>query len=746
MGHAPPVVRLALAFSAGVAWVMTGVPIWLLPIPTLFVAVVPTRAWPWRTGASRLWLLPLWVGVFAAWVSVSERGCSMPEADQRTALRGRFLASPRAGSAPFERAGGCGSITVVVDAPDAPAGRMLEVRGRWRQGSRSFWFQGEGDGWRAVPTADDTALRWIAVRWRDRLVDRIERLYGERAPFVAALTLARREGFDRDLRDTFARTGLAHLLAISGFHVGVIAALLFATLRSSGLRSPGARLGAGVGVWAYVALIGFPDAASRAALILTVVALSSVRGRPPARWGALASALLVLLVLDPGRAVSAGFQLSFAGSAGLVAWAGPLTETLRRRADGRVPEPVVLGIAASVAATLATLPIVAWHFEQVSLVGIPATLVASPIVALALPGAIASVALDFLSHDLALFLAGGVSTLLDVLASGVVELGSHRWVALWATRASVLAMVGGIAVAAHVARRPWIGSRGRRVLTAVYIVVGILAWPILLSLQGRGTAEVLMLDVGQGDAVALRSPGGKWVLVDAGPPSRVSDPRGHPVVRALRARGVRGLEAMILTHADLDHIGGARAVLRSFPVGAVYDPGLAAGKEAFVDVLETASRREVPWLVAHAGTRLEFGRLGIEVLSPTDSMRAAGVETNDGSVVLMVRYGAFDVLLTGDAYKPVERRIATLLGPDIEVLKVGHHGSDTSTDPMLLDGIQPELALISVGPNNRYGHPAAEVLERLRERTIDVRRTDEDGTVTILGRPDGRFSLRHDGG
>lgn len=746
MGHAPPVVRLALAFTAGVAWVMTGVPIWLLPIPTLFVVVVPTRAWPWRTGASRLWLLPLWVGAFAAWVSVSERGCSVPEVDQRTALRGRFLASPRAGSAPFERAGGCGSITVVVDAPDAPAGRMLEVRGRWRQGSRTFWFQGEDDGWRAVPTADDTALRWTAVRWRDRLVDRIERLYGERAPFVAALTLARREGFDRDLRDTFARTGLAHLLAISGFHVGVIAALLFATLRSSGLRSPGARLGAGVGVWAYVALIGFPDAASRAALILTVVALSSVRGRPPARWGALASALLVLLALDPGRAVSAGFQLSFAGSAGLVAWAGPLTEMWRRKVDGRVPEPVVLGIAASVAATLATLPIVAWHFEQVSLVGIPATLVASPIVALALPGAIASVALDFISHDLALFLAGGVSTLLDVLASGVVELGSHRWVALWATRASVLAMVGGIAVAAHVARRPWIGARGRRVLTAVYIVAGILAWPVLLSLQGRGTAEVLMLDVGQGDAVALRSPGGRWILVDAGPPSRVSDPRGHPVVRALRARGVRSLEAMILTHADLDHIGGARAVLRSFPVGAVYDPGLAAGKEAFVDVLEAASRREVPWLVARAGTRLEFGRLGIEVLSPTDSMRAAGVETNDGSVVLMVRYGAFDVLLTGDAYKPVERRIATLLGPDIEVLKVGHHGSDTSTDPVLLDGIRPELAVISVGPNNRYGHPAPEVLERLRERAIDVRRTDEDGTVTILGRPDGRFSLRHGGG
>ncbi|MDZ7780150.1 MAG: DNA internalization-related competence protein ComEC/Rec2 [Gemmatimonadota bacterium] len=722
---------------------MTGVPVWLLPLLAAFVAGVPTRAWPWPSGPSRLWLLPLCAGAFAAWVSTSEQRCPAPEADQRAVVRGRFLASPRAGSAPFERTGGCEPVTMVVDAPEAPAGRMLEVEGRWREGSWSFWFQ--ADDVRAVPRAEDAGPRWMAVRWRDRLLDRIEGLYGARAPFVAALTLARREGFDRDLREDFTRSGLAHLLAISGFHVGVIAALLFAVLRSSGLRARTARLAAGLGVWAYVALIGFPDAASRAALILTFVALSRARGRPPARWGALASALLVLVALDPGRVASAGFQLSFAGSAGLLAWAGPLARALRKRFQGRVPEPVVVGVAASAAATLATLPIVAWHFEQVSLVGIPATLVAGPIVALALPGAIASIAIDFLSHDLAVFLAGGVSTLLDVLASGATEVGSRPWVTLWATRGSVVAMVVGGAVATHVARRPWIGVGARRALMSIYFVVGVLAWPVLVSIQGRGTAELLTIDVGQGDATAIRSPGGRWVLVDAGRPAEVADPRGHPVVRALRARGVRSLDAMILTHADLDHIGGAEAVLQSFPVGAVYDPGLAAGKEEFVEVLEMAARRDVPWLVARAGTRLELGRVEIEVLSPTDSMRAAGVETNEGSVVLMVRHGAFDALLTGDAYKPVERRLAALLGPDIEVLKVGHHGSDTSTDPALLDGIRPELALISVGRSNRYGHPAPEVLERLRARAIDVRRTDRDGSISVLGRPDGRFTLSHGG-
>ena len=740
MEHAPPVARLALAFVAGVAWAQIGAPFVLLPLPAAIFLFLPIRSSDRRIATRGILAVAVGAGFFAAWPGSNDARCSPPRVGEPTVLGGRFLASPRSGSAPFVPGAGCDVVTVVIDATDAPAGLSIEVAGRWREGARGDWFL--GSSWTPAPDPSDASPRWWVVRWRDRLVDRIEGLYGERAPMVAALTLARREGFDPALRETFARTGLAHLLAISGFHVGVIAGLLLGMLRFAGLRTRHARLGAALGAWGYVALIGFPDAACRAALILAFLSASTARGRPPARWGALASALLILVGLDPARLSSPGFQLSFAGAGGLVAWAGPLGRALRRMGKGKLPEPLVSGIASGTAATLATLPVVAWHFEQVSIVGIPATLVAGPLVAIALPGAIFTVMLDFISHGVASFLAGGVALLLLALEEGTLLLGGFQWIAIWTTPTSVAAMVAGMALAGHVATRPWVGATSRRVLTLSYAASFVLAWPILLSVQGRGTVEIVMIDVGQGDATAIRGPGGRWILVDAGPPGRLEDPRAHPVVRALSARGVHHLEALVLTHADADHTGGAAAVLGALSVGAVYDPALPAGKDGFVEVLAAAQARGIPWLAARPGTRLDLGLLVLEVLAPSDSLLATDVEPNEASVVLRLRYGAFEALLTGDAYTPQERALLPALTSAVDVLKVGHHGSDTSTDPMLLDSIRPQLALISAGRNNRYGHPTPRVLALLESRGIEVRRTDRDGTVSIVGRVDGRFRVR----
>lgn len=731
---------MALAFAAGVALAEIGVPFWLLPLPGALFLLLPIHASHGRIAARAVLTLAVGTGWIATQAGSGGSGCAPTAVGEQTALRGRFLATPHTGSAPFVPISGCGVVTVVLDASDLEAGRSVEVVGRWREGARGYWFLGAS--WNASTDPGDASPRWAVVRWRDGLVDRIASLYGDRAPMVAALTLARREGFDPGLRETFARTGLAHLLAISGFHVGVIAGLFLAALRLAGLRPRDARLGAAAGAWCYVGLIGFPDAACRAALILGFLSASTARGRPPARWGALASALLVLLALDPGRLSSPGFQLSFAGAGGLVAWAGALGRTLRRVGRGKIPEALVGGLSSGVAATLATLPIVAWHFEQVSLVGIPATLVAGPLVAIALPGAIATVAIDFVSHDLADFLAGGVAVMLLVLEEGAVYLGDLPWVSIWTAPMSVVAMVVGVALASHLATRPWVGASSRRVLTLTYVVSCLLAWPVLLSMQGRGTVEIVMIDVGQGDATAVRGPGGGWILVDAGPPSRDEDPRAHPVVRALSARGIRRLEALVLTHPDFDHTGGAVAVLQTLDVRAVYDPALPAGKDEYVDVLAAARARGIPWLAARPGVRMDLGALVVEVLAPSDSLLATGAESNEVSVVLRLRYGDFEALLTGDAYKPQERALLSVLDSGVDVLKLGHHGSDTSTDPMLLDAIRPDIALISAGRNNRYGHPTPNVLRQVEDRGIQVRRTDRDGTVSVLGRRDGRFTVR----
>ena len=552
------------------------------------------------------------------------------------------------------------------------------------------------------------------MRWRDGLVRRLERLYGERAPLVAALVLARREGMDRALGETFARTGIAHLLAISGILGGAALALL--RLVRVGRRRAG--LGAAALAWAYVGLIGFPAVACRAALILALVAIAKARGCPPARWGALATALLILLVIDASKLTSAGFQLSFMGAAGLVAWARPVTGAIRRATASRCPQGVASGLGVGVAATLATLPVVAWHFERVSLVGIPVTLAATPLVSLALPGAIASVMVDPLSPGFAAFLAGGVDVLLGALEWGTGRVAEWRWASAWTSRASVAAGLVGCAIGSSVARHPRVRARGRWAVVTAYVAIGLVAWPLLVTLRGWGTLEVLMIDVGQGDAIALRSPRGRWLLVDAGPPLRTGpDPGAHPVVRALRARGVGRLEGFVLTHPDLDHIGGATAVIASFDIGAVYDPALPAGKTDYLEVLAAASAASVPWVAARAGRTIDCDGVTVQILHPSDPLAAEG-GVNEASVILRVTYGDFDALLTGDAYKEVERRIAALV-TDLELLKVGHHGSDTSTDSLLLALAQPEVAIVSVGRANRYGHPDPDVLGRL-ERAGDL--------------------------
>jgi competence protein ComEC len=593
-------------------------------------------------------------------------------------------------------------------------------------------------------------MRWRAVRWRDDLVERLHRLYPRHGALVSALVLARREGLDPEVRDAFAVTGIAHLLAISGFHVGLIAGLLFAAVRAAGRSRRTAALIAAGGAWVYVALIGFPDAAFRAALILSFVAVSRARGYPPSRWGPLASAGLVLLVLEPSRLAGPGFQLSFAGAAGLLAWAGPVERTIsawarqgleRWRPGLQCPRALTSALAAGIAATAATLPVVAWHFERVSLVGVPLTLAATPLVGLALPAALLTLGLDFASRGLAAFVAGGVGVLLDVLVAVTSAVASWPWASAWTTRTTVVAGCLGVAAAAAAARAPGVRRITRLRLTALYGLALVVGWPAVLSLGARGRLEIVMIDVGQGDAIAIRTPRDRWVLVDAGPPGH-GDPGAHPVVRALSARGVGSLERLVLTHPDLDHIGGAGAVLDRLDPRAIVDPMLVAPKTGYAELVESAALRGIPWSAARAGDVLDLDGVSIRVLYP-DTLPADAGEGNAASVVLLVRWNDFEALLTGDAYVDVEREIAPTVG-DIDVLKVGHHGSRTSTDSTFLARVRPEIALLSVGRDNRYGHPAPEVVARLEAAGASIYRTDRQGTVRVLVGRDGSVRVRSD--
>ena len=765
LAHLPPVVGFALALGAGATLRHLGVP-FLWTLASLLALSFLKQPWH-RPGR---FLSALGVALLSgflltgSWIRGVERDCRFDLREGEVIRATGWLAGPLVGGMGEIRPDGSGPaasrcrrpIRLLAPGPDGLglSGGRIVIRGRWRKsprrGDRNPMWAGylRVDSAGVAPGGRSSQWRGVRERITTWVRSSAERLYPETSSLVLALVWARKDGLDRSVREAFSRAGVAHLLAISGFHVGVVAGVLFLLLGLMGGTQTFRFVASGIGVWIYVVTIGLPDAASRAAVLLSLLTVGRIANRAVHPLGALATAFLGLLLFDPGALTRPGFQLSFAGATGLVLGYRPISEGLDRLFRKRIPSGLLGGIGAGAAATLATLPLVAWHFGRISLVGIPVTLLATPLIVLAIPGIFLSLLLLALGPGPASVVASGVEVVLLVLLEIVQRASALPMASLWVPHNLVLLGTGALAVVGVLALSvPGMmrGPRGR-ILFLSGVTVFFLGPPGLLLLE-RGSLELVVLDVGQGDASLIRSPGGRWILVDAGPSGLGDDAGEQTVVPFLRGRGVSELEFMILTHPDMDHVGGASSVLEEMDVGAVLDPGMPAGTEAFLGALETARARGIPWRVLQAGDSINLDGMVLRVLAPEGEGEGREEDgANRASIVLEVRFGAFSALLTGDAPAESETRfLPRTLSPRINVLKVGHHGSSTSTSPGLLRRINPEVALISVGRRNRFGHPTAEVISRLRNGGTRIFRTDQVGALVVRAQEDGRFSVSHDG-
>lgn len=552
---------------------------------------------------------------------------------------------------------------------------------------------------------------------RDRVAERSRQLFGARAPLVDALVIARRAELDAELRERYTRSGLAHLLSISGLHVGFFAVWLGALLGRLHL-SAGRRCAVSTAVMlTYVWLLGFPAPATRSAAMLALLDVAKLRQRVVAPRGLVAFAALLVMLADPWAVQSIGAWLSVTAVAAVI-WAGRATE--------RSPKAVRL-LAPAAAATLVTAPITAYAFGTVAPIGVIANVVAIPLAGLAVPGLMVAL---LLSSSLLAAGSGLCLALLDLVARGAAALpGGHViMIAGW----PAAALWTGVLVLAW-----WLWNTPRRrwVIAARLAFIGaILSWTASFAAFRRLSEcrclTVHFLDVGQGDAVALRSPAGRWILVDGGSRGPQGDAGRRVVVPFLRRHGARQLTAIVATHAHADHFGGLPAVLDAFDPVFVLEPGAPVPDAGYLGFLGAVESDGAEWRPARRGDRLELDGVTVDVLSPDSAWAAGQVDINEQSVVLLVTYGPTRLLLTGDAGSPTEAHLAGRVGR-VTLLKVGHHGSRTATSDRWLAELRPEGAVISVGAKNRYGHPAPEVLERLRAHGIAVLRTDERGTITF---------------
>lgn len=592
----------------------------------------------------------------------------------------------------------------------------------------------------------------IASELRTRLRSEVERRFGDRAPVVHALLLGERGDIDPNDRALLARTGLSHLLAISGLHLGLILGFCFVGVRALGGSRP---LGAGACLVALVPIVFIVVGRAsvwRAALMAAIVSTMASRGRRGEPLNALAITVVLLTVDNPWAVRDLGFGLSVAATAAILLLARPLDEQqaggppAERRPTGKTklgPLGWLRTLAtASFAAQLGAAPILALVTYRLPLAALALNLVAVPMLAITLAACLSATVLGMLGADLLADAGAWLASGCIGVVWAVARVGDRQAAALVvsvADRAAFLAAWGAVVIGALAMRRLVDGERSsvfeRAVLSGATLVA---VWGLIALLGSSETAErfeVVALDVGQGDAILIEAPGDGPVLVDTGGnPWGHFDPGAAIVAPALRARGVRALDAVVLSHLHADHAGGLAGLAAEMPVAAIW-----TGSYPPDDARARAIRSAVPRVVAlGAGHRRRTAGCIWSALHPSGPWLHPGGTpvSNDASLVLSIRCASRGLLLTGDVERAAERLWAR---PDLvtesHLLKVPHHGSDTSSGPELLAATDARHAVITAGWRNRFGLPDADVLRRYRSRQIAVYRTDRDGGLTIaLGR------------
>jgi competence protein ComEC len=709
----PLVTAVVLAYAAGLLTGFGGAVVWTA------AAVVLVVWWGGRTPSDRLALAAVGVAGFA--IAASARDA---EHECLDALRGRAVwevtllndASPGAFVGARHN---CGArFRLAVTTGSAPSDAVVIVAGAIAQAPGGL-------------VVTEATIRQIQppgplARWRAAIGRALDAHFRSDAPLVRALLIADMHDLTPTLRDRFSSAGLSHMLSVSGLHVGLIAAAVALLAQLAGVSRGRGDLIVVLFTAAYVVVIGAPLPAVRAAAMLAVMSLSTAVQRPTSPWAVLAVGA-ILPLLWPRSVLDIGYQLSIVGMVSLVS-AGELAKRWSWLAEGGWRGALKRSVVVSMAATLLTAPLVAAVFGKISLVAPLTNLVAVPLMAVIQP-------MLFLAAFLlpmgpaAQFVADAAHPLLAAF-DYIASIGSR----LPGASVSVLTDAVGIGVASAAAAAfvVAVGSRfpGRAMLAGA-ACVALIVWRPLIPTRAQFT-ELHMIDVGQGDAVALRTTRNRWVLFDAGRDWRSGDAGQRDVVPYVTARGGT-LVAFVLSHPHADHVGGAASTIRALGPRWYYDPGFAGGSSPYRASLLEARRSGVSWRRARPGDSLVVDEAVVTFLAPDSVWAETLHDPNDASTVARVRVGTVTMLLTGDAEAGEEAWLVAQQGGRLrsDVLKVGHHGSRTSSTPAFLRAVSPRVALVSVGTGNMYSHPSPEIMQSLAAHGAIALRTDLLGSIVV---------------
>jgi competence protein ComEC len=567
----------------------------------------------------------------------------------------------------------------------------------------------------------------------------------QEAGIVIAMVLGDRNGLNERIKDLFQKSGMIHILAISGLHISLLGISLFFLLKRCHMPIKWSAVLSVLFLIIYAYMTGSSISTVRAVMMVSIVLGGYIVGRSYDIFSALVCAALSLLSINPLYLLDTGFQLSFSAVLGITLLTPCLENIMNKKKEEKTKGIIMLRkirtpLCVSIAAYISTAPIIAFYYYELPMFSVFVNLLVVPLLSILVPLAVASGLLGFINIFLSKMVVGlvffilkiyeKIGELVELLPYHSILIGRPSWFAMGMFCSILLYFITFSKI------KDWIKIlnkqlRGKWTINykwVHYTVVGFLSFLIFVNVLKVDRNLVLtFLDVGQGDAIYMKAPNGVSFLIDGGG-SRYENIGTRRLLPFLKYHGVKKVDYMFFTHGDADHVLGLLELFDYIEVGHLFLPYVEEEDELYSQMVQAAIENNVPMTILSKGSNLQLGALNLECLHPQKNMLVKN--KNDYSLVLSLTYGHFSALLTGD----IEKEQEFLISEEVEayqMIKVPHHGSKTSSTDILLKKVQPKIAIISSGKNNSYGHPHEEVIDRYKSYDTIIYNTANDGAIRI---------------
>ncbi|MEG0014368.1 MAG: DNA internalization-related competence protein ComEC/Rec2 [Cellulosilyticaceae bacterium] len=538
---------------------------------------------------------------------------------------------------------------------------------------------------------------------------------------VAGVLLGDDEWIAEEVDELYFTLGIGHILALSGFHLGIITIIMMWLCKRVGLSYYTRQIVVLMGIWGYTLFTGAASSTIRASIMATIILIARCLWEEEDMPTSIALAAIVILMGNPFQLYQVGFQLSFVAIISICISSILIEELEEHYKPNKKVKQVLNYVLPPLSIFLGISPVLAYHFFEFPLLGTLLNFVILPIFALIIPYMIICLGISLIHIELARALGMLVNYTLNSINIIGEQLLEYPLMTLCIGRPSI----GSIVLYYSLLIITLLGiTRKMQIKQGCIIVVSLAIVPLVVSIGSENYLQITQLYVGQGDASVVVTPRKRAVLIDGGPMGK-----GNTVERFLKYSGINQLTSVVLSHPHDDHISGVIELIQSgVMVENVIVPSGFIIEGLLKTLYEECSRSGIDIYEVDCGGSIAIDNVAFKWLWPNSEAEA--VEVNEHSAVLLLEFGEFQMLYTGDIGKETELKLSDRL-EDIEVLKIAHHGSKNSTDSRFLLQTKPEYAMISCGINNLYGHPHQETLETLEAYPVKCLRTDRNGAITI---------------